>query len=227
MYRTGDIASWNERGHLRYHGRRDGQVQVGGIRVELGEVESILATAPGVRLAAVGTVNESAGHADALVGYVVFEEGAAPSATDLREHLGSYLPDGVVPSRFVPLDEMPRTSSGKIDRTALPKSGELIRTKERVAPRNETEERVARIWCEHLGLDDVGVHDNFFEVGGHSLLAVRIQHDVSDEFDVDVPLGTIFENPTISELASKIAVLTADDVEMDDVLALLSEIEDL
>jgi nonribosomal peptide synthetase DhbF len=226
MYRTGDVAAWNTEGGLEYMGRADDQLQVRGVRVELGEVESVLADAPGVRQAAVRAVNEAAGHADSLVGYVVFEEDAEPTAAELREHLGQFLAAAVIPSQFVPLDAMPRTSSGKINRKALPEPDTRLRSAERVLPQGETEETIATIWCEHLELDEVGVHEDFFEIGGHSLLATWVRHDLSEAFDVDVDLKLLFEATTIAGLATEIALLTANDIDMDDVLSLLAEFEE-
>jgi hypothetical protein len=225
MYRTGDLVMWDEPGVLVYAGRADDQLQVRGIRVELAELEAILEGAPGVRQAAVRPVAEEAGRADALVAYLVFTDEKEPTPAALREHLGQYVQEAVIPSQFVQLEAMPRTPSGKIDRRALADSADMLRAGERVTPQTETERAVAAIWRTHLGLDEIGVNENFFEVGGHSLLAIRVQHDLISEFGVDVEAGFVFDFPSVAEQASQIEILLTQDVDLDEMMQLLEQVE--
>ena len=204
MYRSGDLVEWNDEGQLEFYGRVDDQVQLRGLRVELGEIESYLEQAPGVEHAAVRPVTAADGRVEALVGYVVAKAGAKLQPGTLRTHLEQFIEAAKIPGRFVELDEMPRTASGKIDRKRLPEASATLRSDERVAPRTVLEERIAAIWKKHLNLKEVGVNENFFELGGHSLLAVRIQYELSKLTGTEVRLDTLFDFPTIAGLAEYI-----------------------
>lgn len=203
LYRTGDGARFMPDGTIEFLGRLDHQVKIRGYRIELGEIENALAKHPAVREAVVVARNDSAG-GSRLVGYVVSAPQEPCSAHDLREFLGQRLPEYMVPARFVVLQELPRTSSGKVNRRALPEPTEVEAQAERVAPRNTTEEVLADIWREVLGIGEVSVHDNFFEVGGHSLLAAQVIARVHDLLGVDLTMRDFFSNPTIAAFAAGI-----------------------
>ncbi|MFF8457066.1 amino acid adenylation domain-containing protein, partial [Streptomyces albidoflavus] len=176
LYRTGDRARWLASGDLEFLGRADDQVKIRGFRIELGEVESALLTHPGVRDAVVLAWQEESGRRR-LVAYVVPEDGGSgPRGADLRAHLSGHLPDYMVPAVFVTLDHLPLTPSGKVDRRSLPEpevDADRLGTGY-TAPRDATEETLAAIWAEVLGVSRVGVHDNFFDLGGDSILSIQV-----------------------------------------------------
>ena len=218
LYRTGDVARWLSSGDVEYLGRADGQVKLRGYRIELGEIEAVLRQSPGVRTAAVILREDTPGDAR-LVGYHVSEEGASPTPESLRETLRAKLPEYMVPAAFVELDALPMTPSRKLDRRALPapSSADLgARDAARKPPKTETEKRMASIWAEVLGLEangtktsaangerseTLGLDDDFFELGGYSLLAARLLTRVESEFAVEIPLRSLFEERTIGGLA--------------------------
>jgi amino acid adenylation domain-containing protein len=205
LYRTGDVARWRVDGELEYLGRIDHQVKLRGYRIELGEIEAQLVQHPQIGQAVV-VADEDGNGEKRLVAYVV--AGGSETAlepAELRSHLQRSLPDHMVPAAFVKLTALPLTPNGKIDRKALPKPGTdgLVRGAY-VAPRTETEEVLAGIWSEVLGLERIGVYDNFFELGGHSLMATRVVVRIRDRLGFELPLRTMFETPTIAEIASRI-----------------------
>ncbi|HLL47781.1 MAG TPA: condensation domain-containing protein, partial [Longimicrobiaceae bacterium] len=210
MYRVMDRVRWLREGELEYFGRTDHQVKVRGFRIEPGEIEAALRKHPGVQDAVV-TVREDAPGERRLVAYVAPAAGAhgEPAAAELREHLRESLPEYMVPAAFVTLPALPLTPNGKLDRRALPRpengSGEVY-----VAPRTATEEVLAGIWAEVLGIGRVGVEEGFFELGGHSLLATRVVSRVREALGVEVPLRTLFEAPTVAALAGRIEVLRSE-----------------
>jgi amino acid adenylation domain-containing protein len=195
LYRTGDLVRWTAAGNLELLRRLDDQVKVRGFRIELGEIEAALSRHPGVRGAAV-LVREDIPGDRRLVAYVA---GAVPSA-DLRQHLRGQLPEYMVPSVLELLDELPLTANGKIDRRALPAPGRSA-PPGLVAPRTPVEEILVEIWREVLGVESVGVEDNFFERGGHSLLAVSLMFQIEKRFGRSLPLAALFEHPTLAALA--------------------------
>ncbi len=211
VYRTGDLGRWREDGVIEFLGRNDDQVKIRGFRIELGEVEAALAAHPGVSQAAV-LAREGPGGDKKLVAYVAVrgvgdgadgEDGPA-SPEDLALFLGSSLPDYMVPSVFVTLDSLPLTSSGKVDRRALPEpdaGAARGAARNYAAPRNPTETALAGIWAEILGVDRVGIRDNFFEVGGHSLMATAVMSRIRTEFKVELMVRAIFEGPTVAALS--------------------------
>jgi len=202
MYRTGDLARYRADGRLEYQGRLDQQVKVRGFRIELGEIEARLEQHEQVRQCVV-TARDGEGGKQ-LVAYVVV--GEPVRASELRAYLKERLPEYMVPGAFVFLAELPLTANGKVDRKRLP-AAELGRAGlavEYEAPRTPTEEVVAGIWAEVLKLERVGVLDNFFELGGHSLLATNVMFAVKQAFHVELPLRSIFESPTVSELSQRI-----------------------
>ncbi len=228
MYRVTDRVRRLPSGELEYLGRRDFQVKVRGFRIELEEIESVLESHPGVHRA-VATVREDVADQHRIVGYVV-PAGEAVSAADLRAHARGYLPEYMVPTVFVSLAELPLTGSGKVDRRALP-APERSSDAEYEAPRSETEERLCAIFAEVLKADRVGIHDNYFELGGHSLLATRVVSRVRSEMGAELPLRTIFEAPTVAQLAAWIesqraAEVPVEEAEIADVAALVAELSD-
>jgi amino acid adenylation domain-containing protein len=212
MYRTGDLGRWREGGGLELIGRTDHQVKIRGFRIECGEIEAVLRSHRDVRQAAV--VVAPRGDEQVLVAYVVPRRGAAAAepGVDLleqfRPHLKAKLPDYMVPALIVALPALPLTPNAKVDRAALPAPEWDVRpaTAERVEPRNPVEETLARIWGELLATPTaVGVTDNLFAVGGHSLTATRFVARVADTYGVNLPVHQIFARPTIAELAEIVA----------------------
>jgi acyl carrier protein len=203
LYRTGDQVRWLPDGVLEFLGRIDQQVKIRGFRVELGEIETVLNGHEQVREAVV-LVSEHEGE-KRLVAYVASEE--QPIA-ELRVWLRERLPDYMVPQAFVTLKKMPVTVNGKIDRRALLalEALEFVRDKEIIEPQTETKIAVAEIWREILHVEQVSVDDNFFEVGGHSLMATRLMSQVTKRFAVEVSLRRFFEAPTVEALANDIDV---------------------
>jgi amino acid adenylation domain-containing protein len=197
LYRTGDRASLDAAGRLRYLGRLDNQVKVRGFRVEPGEVEAALATAPGVAECAVAVERGDDG-ADRLVAYLV-AEGAPPATEPLRRALGRVLPPHMVPSAYVLLPALPRTANGKLDRNALDAAAGVRAASERqfAPPRTPLEELVADAWRDQLGVDRVGRDDDFFALGGHSLLATRMMARLRRTMGIDVALRELFDRPTL------------------------------
>jgi amino acid adenylation domain-containing protein len=203
MYRTGDLARHTEDGTLEYLGRIDHQVKIRGFRIELGEIEAALTTHPGVRAAAV-VAREGRGGAR-LVAYVVPSFQTAPNADDLRAHLGQGLPEHMVPAAFVAMDALPLNPSGKLDRRALPEPGPERAGMEEAyaAPRTVVEDTLAAVWAGVLGVETVGIHDNFFALGGDSILSLRIAGMARDR-GLPVTLRQVFRNPTVATLAAAV-----------------------
>jgi amino acid adenylation domain-containing protein/non-ribosomal peptide synthase protein (TIGR01720 family) len=203
MYRTGDRVRWTPEGEVEYLGRMDQQVKIRGFRIEPGEVERVMEEHPAVAEAVVAVREDRPGDRR-LVAYVVPAPDADPSAAGevqrlLRERLPSYM----VPGALVVLPALPRTSSGKVDRNALP-APTLSRAAGGAAPGSGMERRVAALWEEVLGVEQVGVDENFFDLGGHSLLAARLQARLAGELGRDVPLVDLFQFPTVRALAERL-----------------------
>ncbi|MGF9825596.1 tyrocidine non-ribosomal peptide synthetase TycC, partial [Brevibacillus agri] len=203
MYRTGDLARWLADGTIEYLGRIDQQVKIRGYRIELGEIETVLSQQDNVKEAVVAVIEEANGQ-KALCAYFVPEQ--AVDATELRDALSKQLPGYMVPAYYVQMEKLPLTANGKVDRRALPQpSGERTAGSAFVAPQTETEAKLAQIWQTVLGLPAIGIHDNFFEIGGHSLKAMNVITQVHKTFQVELPLQALFASPTIHELAAYIA----------------------
>jgi amino acid adenylation domain-containing protein len=202
LYRTGDIARYLSDGSIEYLGRSDNQLKVRGFRIEPGEIESVLGRHPGVRETAVIARKDKSG-SNRLLAYVVLNMAPAITTNELRNFLTQRLPDYMVPSAFVVLDSLPLTPSGKVDRRALPDPGteRPDAGKEFVAPRNDLEIKLVRIWENILDVRPVGITDNFFELGGHSLLAVRVAAEIKKITRHKFPVMAIFQFPTIEQLA--------------------------
>jgi amino acid adenylation domain-containing protein len=207
-YRTGDRARWRGDGQFEFLGRMDEQVKIRGYRVEPGEVEQLLREHPAVARAAV-VARQRTDDDVRLVAYAVAAGDAAPSNEELREFLAQRIPEYMVPSAFVVLDDLPTTVSGKIDRRRLPESdwSQDASARHFVAPRTEVERQLAGIWSEILGVERIGVLDDFFHQGGNSLLALRLVSRVRSAFAVDLPLVTLFAASRLGEQAARIKVL--------------------
>jgi amino acid adenylation domain-containing protein len=206
MYKTGDLGRWRADGTIEFLGRNDHQVKIRGFRVELGEIEAALRLHPEVHEAVV-LAREDASGDKGLVAYVVGE--VAPEV--LRVHLGSHLPEYMVPAAYVALDALPLTPNGKLDRRALPMPSDTAFSQQAYeAPEGELELTLAAIWRELLGVERVGRNDNFFSLGGHSLLGVQVLSRVSRQLNITLPLRVLFEARTVRELAECINAEMAD-----------------
>jgi amino acid adenylation domain-containing protein len=207
LYRTGDLARYRDQGRLEILGRIDHQVKLRGFRVELGEIEVAISQHPDVAQA-VALVREDRPGEKRLTAYVVAEPGRLVTAGELRLFLQQRLPEYMVPSVFVMLDELPLSRNKKVDRKQLPAPDyAAIQPGNFVAAHDPVEELLADIWARLLGLDKVARHDNFFELGGHSLLAMQVISRIREVFQVELPPRALFEMPTIAGLGQKIAAL--------------------
>ena len=188
-------------GLLIYLGRKDLMVKIRGFRVELGEIESTLLKHPEVRAAGVRAWDQESGE-KYLAAYVVPRTHTSPTVDELREFLKQTLPDYMIPSAFVFMDDLPLTN-GKLDRTALPKPGNErpeMKTQYAIA-RGEVEQTLVGIWEQVLDVRPIGIHDNFFDLGGHSLAATRVVSSVISRFQLEIPLQSLFQSPTVAEMA--------------------------
>ncbi len=221
LYKTGDLARYLPDGNIEYLGRIDNQVKIRGYRIELGEIEAVLSQHPRVLQVVVVVRSDHPGDKyltayvvtaqtltsdQRLVASVVPNQESAPTIADLRHFLKQKLPDYMMPSVYVILDALPLTPNGKVDRRALPapEGLRLDLETEYVAPRTLVEEMLAKIWAEVLRLEKVGIHDNFFDKGGHSLKATQVLSRVQEAFQLELPLHSLFEEPTIAKLSQVI-----------------------
>ena len=206
IYRTGDLGRLLPDGCLLHLGRKDFFVKIRGYRVELDEIEMTLMEFPGIKEVAVTALNNNSGD-ERLVAYVVPKTAPGPNVSEIRRFLEEKLPDYMIPATFITLDALPLTDTLKVDRKALPKPNGL-RPEIAVpyaAPRNSIEAALAKIWAEMLELDQVCVHDNFFDLGGHSLAATRVISRVVLTFPLNLPVKVLFDSPTVAEMAEVIA----------------------
>ncbi|HLK62423.1 MAG TPA: amino acid adenylation domain-containing protein [Bryobacteraceae bacterium] len=203
MYRSGDVGSYAPDGTLQLFGRKDHQVKIRGHRIELGEIECVLEDHPDVDRAVV-VVSEERRRGQWLVACVTARTGSAAAPETLRSFLAGRLPEHMIPSAYVVLDEFPLTRNGKIDRQVLGQAGLEGVSGERahVPPRTSTQRKLAAIWQEVLGHPRIGITEDYFELGGHSLLAVRLMSRVEAEFGLRLPLAQLFQHPTIEQLAA-------------------------
>jgi amino acid adenylation domain-containing protein/non-ribosomal peptide synthase protein (TIGR01720 family) len=202
LYRTGDLVRWGHGGGLEFVGRADGQVKVRGFRIELGEIQAALRAQPGVG-GAIVVIRQDVGRKQ-LVGYVAPAAGQAPpDGGGLRRSLAALLPDYMVPADILVLDRLPLNANGKVDRAALP-APEESREHTYVAPRDQTEEALARIWSELLGVERVGITDDFFDLGGDSIVSLRLASRVRRNFGVEVSPRELFEAPTVGAIAERL-----------------------
>jgi acyl carrier protein len=200
MYRTGDWGKWLEDGNIEFLGRRDDQVKIRGNRVELGEIESQLGSCVGVRQCSVVVREDGHGYKQ-MVGYVAGEV----EGTELLSELRKKVPEYMVPSAIVVLERLPLTQNGKVDRRKLPlPEDDGNRRGEYAAPRNGIEQVLAGIWGDLLELKQIGIYDNFFEIGGHSLLITRMAAIIKKRYQLVLPVKTIFGCRNIAELAKYI-----------------------
>jgi amino acid adenylation domain-containing protein len=208
LYRTGDRVRYLPDGAVEFLGRIDHQVKVRGFRIELGEIEAAIQSHEGVR-ECVAAVREDAPGAKRLVAYLIpSRDEESPTPAELRTHLKERLPEYMMPSHFVLMDEMPLTPNGKVDRRALPEPSAVVgNAREYVSTRTPVEEVLAGVWSQVLGAERVGVNDNFFELGGHSLLATQLVSRIREAFKVEMPLRAVFESPTVAELAGHVEAL--------------------
>ncbi|MEH2032602.1 MAG: non-ribosomal peptide synthase/polyketide synthase [Nostoc sp.] len=205
LYKTGDKARYLPNGELEYLGRIDNQVKIRGFRIELGEIEALLASHPDVWENVVMVREDEPGN-KRLVAYVVPKVEQSPKVAELRRFLKQKLPEYMVPNAFVQLEALPLTANGKIDRRALPipDNSQIELEDNFVAPTTATEKTLAAIWAEVLGMQQIGINDNFFTLGGHSLIATQIISRIREVFEIEVPLRHIFEAPTIASLTEVI-----------------------
>ncbi|NEO74192.1 non-ribosomal peptide synthetase, partial [Moorena sp. SIO3H5] len=213
IYKTSDLARYLPDGNIEFIGRIDNQVKIRGFRIELGEIEAVLSSHSQIQQTVV-IATEDIHSNKRLVAYIVSEEESL-TTNQLREFLKQKLPDYMVPSAFVTLDTLPLTPNGKVDRFALPApDGEITREHKYVPPRTTIELQLTQIWSDVLNLTSVGVQDNFFDLGGHSLLAVRLMSKIQQQFQINLPLATLFQSPTIEQLASLLdsSVDTSDSI---------------
>jgi amino acid adenylation domain-containing protein len=226
LYKTGDVARFLPDGNVEFVGRADQQVKIRGYRIELGEIEVALLGHASVGEAAV-VARAVAGGDTRLIAYLVAAQGKEYDIDALRSYLRTRLPEYMIPSIFMRLDELPLTQSGKVDRRRLPGPDRSRPDQERgyEAPRNSVEESVAAIWSELLDVEQVGVNDNFFELGGHSLLATQVLSRVREKLGVSIVVRRMFETPTVAAMAQLVARAQAELLEAEDLVELLGELE--
>ncbi|MDM0115543.1 amino acid adenylation domain-containing protein [Variovorax sp. J22R133] len=210
-YRSGDLGRWRANGLVECQGRTDQQVKIRGYRIELGEIEANLASHPALERAVVITREDRPGDVR-IVAYVV-PRGGMPDVADLRAHLAVHLPAYMIPQHFVPLQALPLFASGKIDRMALPvpDGGQATKAGTRIAPRNDDERLALQAMEDVLNLPGLSIDDDFFAVGGHSLLAARLTARLNRELHIQLPFRTLFESPTAEKLAVVLAAARASD----------------
>ncbi|MBO9205116.1 MULTISPECIES: non-ribosomal peptide synthetase, partial [Niastella] len=202
LYRTGDRARWLPDGTLEFLGRTDEQVKIRGYRVEPGEIESVLQQYEGIQQAAV-VVREDDKQNKQLIAYIVAATSVDPQA--VLQHLQKSVPAYMVPSLLIPIEHLPLTSNGKVDRKQLASFAiDTAITSRYIAPRNDTEKTLAAIWQQLLDVEQVGVEDNFFELGGHSLLAIRVISAMRKELQCEIAIRDIFDHPTIAALCNRL-----------------------
>jgi amino acid adenylation domain-containing protein len=227
LYRSGDLVRYLPNRDIEYVGRIDSQVKIRGFRIELGEIEAILSQHAAVREVVV-VLREDETTEKRLVAYMVSTE-QAPTVSELNGFLRQRLPEYMVPASFVFLDALPLTPNGKVDRRNLPAPNQCRPVQESpfVAPRSPVEELLAKIWAELLKLDRVGIHDNFFDLGGHSLLVTQVASRIQQAFQVHLPLRTLFDAPTIADLSAAIATAQLGEEDAAGAAQMLEELKQL
>jgi amino acid adenylation domain-containing protein/thioester reductase-like protein len=207
LYKTGDLVRYRSDGNIEFLGRIDRQVKIRGFRIELEEIETVMCQHPGIRETAIVVREDRPGN-KCLVAYLVHKPEQTLTITELRSFLKEKLPEYMVPSVFMQLEALPLTPNGKVDRRSLPvpeqTRSELEATY--VAPRTPLEQQLAEIWAQVLGLETVGIHDNFFDLGGHSLLITQLFAQVRDTFEVNISLRSLFKEPTVANIAETIEI---------------------
>jgi amino acid adenylation domain-containing protein/thioester reductase-like protein len=211
LYRSGDLARWRADGTIEFLGRGDHQVKVRGVRIELGEVEAQLRQHAQVKDAAV-IVRDDPHQDKRLVAYITKVGATDPTVEELRGHLARRLPDYMIPSAFVALESLPLTANGKLDRVSLPMPGVAAYTgKEYAAPESDVERRIVDIWQELLAVDKIGRHDSFFDIGGHSLLVIKMVYQINEVIGCSLTVRDVYMNPTPMELAVRIRAHSTGD----------------
>ncbi len=226
VYFTGDLGRRSENGCVELLGRKDFQVKIRGFRVDVGEVEAVLAVHSGVKEVAVSAKKDPSENIR-LVAYVVPHSGAAPSISDLRDFLTQRLFDYMIPELFVMLERLPMLPTGKVDRRALPDPGNARPNLNSLyaAPATATEKQLTSIWSEVLSVNQVGIHDNFFDLGGHSLTASRVISRVIQTFQLELPVKALFDAPTIAGMAAIITQNQAKRASDAELTQMLREVE--
>jgi amino acid adenylation domain-containing protein len=229
IYKTGDLGRALPDGNFELLGRKDHQVKIRGQRVELGEIEAILKQHPAIEEAVAAVKGEDPDD-KRLVAYFVSGSDESIIVNELRQLLYDWLPEHMAPSAFVKLSEMPMTRTGKIDRNALPEPDQSRPQLQQAyaAPRNQIEQLIAGIWSQVLRLEQIGINDNFFQPGGHSLMATQVMSRMREAFDVEVPLRNLFETPTIAGLAMAVEQLESEKTQSDEaqVMALIESLSE-
>jgi amino acid adenylation domain-containing protein len=215
LYRSGDLARWLPDGDLEYLGRIDNQVKIRGYRVELNEIVAALNAHPAVQASAVVARKDETANLRLLAYVVISQDKVPPAADELRDLLSARLPDYMVPAVFLQLQSLPLTPNGKLDFNALPAPDDnnMLPNENYVSPCTVLEEKLLLLVADLLGVDRVGMNDNFFLIGGHSLFGTRLIARIRDSFGVDLPLRSIFESPTPAQLAQQIETLVVTKVE--------------
>jgi amino acid adenylation domain-containing protein len=226
LYLSGDLGRLSQDGCLQLLGRKDFQVKIRGFRVDLTEVETVLAGHPQLKHVVVIGQNTQAGNTQ-IVAYVVPQSDPGPAVPSLRAFLKHKLPDYMIPSTFVFLDALPLMNTGKVDRRALPDTGNRRPELDtfHVPPRTSIEKALSQIWAVTLGIDAVGIHDNFFDLGGHSLAATRVISQVIQTFQLELPLKALFDSPTVAEMAVVITQRGEKKASPKDIERILAEVE--
>ncbi|MDJ0719088.1 MAG: amino acid adenylation domain-containing protein [Prochloraceae cyanobacterium] len=226
LYKSGDLARYLPHGDLEYLGRIDNQVKIRGFRIELGEIEAFLTEHPTVSESLVIDREDSSGQ-KYLVAYLVFKQASVANRSELYGFLKQKLPIYAIPSAFVPLDSLPLTINGKVDRRALPMPDLSSRNLDisLTPPRNSTEEILVNLWQEILQVEKLGIYENFFELGGHSLIATKLISRIRQSFSIEVPLSSLFENPNVAELAEVIMAQQLEQAESEELEKILAEVE--
>lgn len=226
LYKTGDMVRYLIDGNVEFLGRVDQQVKIRGYRIELGEIDVVLNQHPKIREGVV-VVREDFSDDKCLVAYYISDPDLIQ--TELRNFLRDKLPDYMIPTVFVSLDELPKTPIGKVDRKSLPAPDQdrPDLAKAYVAPTNPVEQMIADLWAEILGVECVGIYDNFFDLGGHSLMATQIITRIKNIFQVDISLRQLFELPTVANLALVVAKAQTEQVDAEQLSGLLDELEEL
>jgi len=206
IYRTGDLARRRTDGVIEFVNRSDHQVKLRGHRIELSEIEWTLASYPNVRNAIVQLRDDLPGGDPGLVAYVV-GDGILPADSELRTYLQGKLPAHMVPAHFVALAQLPLAPNGKLDRAKLPppQPKQVTAARKQVAPKSDAEKLLAAVWTQILGVNDIGIDDNFFEMGGNSLMLLRVQNSINERLHRDIPATVLFRYPTIRALSTYLA----------------------
>ena len=227
LYKTGDLAYYRPDGTVVFAGRIDHQVKIRGFRIELGEIEHTLRQKEEINEAVVIAWQGNTGREKELIAYITRKQSRAISEKELRAHCKKRLPHYMVPAHFISLESMPLNTSGKINRRALPNPEKYIsgENREHADPTNPIEAILLKLWKETFGFNGFGIYADFFELGGHSLLATRLIAKIESEFDIELPLQTLFEGPTISELSKNITRKLMQETPITDLLNMLEDVE--